>query len=248
MRIAHDTLTLPGDPTPRLIVQPGDDKEYCVLWLQGWNSTIAKHKDRLVRLAEQTNITFSMIDYAGHGEHPVPRAATTRKQQFSEVLAAYDALKADGYENIIVSGTSFGGYMTALLTGERTPYAVILRAPAIYKDDEFTVSQAERQSYLDATYQKFKPTVKASDDVIALNNIRNYPKSVYVIEQALDSIIPKNIPRAYFQAAQRGNYLVVPNTEHSPSMMPGADERFAYIEQLLISIIQTILLEKSITN
>lgn len=248
MQATPGTLDISDDPTPWLLVQPNAVKKYCVLWLQGWNSTIAKHSERIQRLADQTGISFAMIDYAGHGTHPVPREKTTREQQFNEVLAAYDALKSQGYENIIVAGTSFGGYMSALLAAQRNPYAVILRAPAIYKDDEFAVPQAERHGYLDDAYQKFKHTVTSTGDLAALRGIKKFSKAVYVIEHEHDSVIPKNIPQAYFQAAQRGNYLVVPKTEHSPAMAPGADARFTYIEQLIASIIRAIILEETLTE
>ncbi len=151
-----------------------------------------------------------------------------------------------GFEDIIVAGTSFGGYLSALLTAQRKPYGVILRVPAIYKDDEFTIPQKKRQSFLDDAYRQFKPTVSASDNLAALEAIKNFDGSVYVIEQELDSIIPKNIPQSYFNVAKRGNYLVIPGTEHSPAMLPGSDERYAAIEHLTSSIITALLLEKNI--
>ncbi len=70
MNVTHGTLAIPNDPTPWLIVEPTGNKQFCVLMLQGWNSTITKHEERIKRLAEQTGVTFATIDYAGHGTHP----------------------------------------------------------------------------------------------------------------------------------------------------------------------------------
>lgn len=246
MNATHGTLDIPDDPTPWFVAVPNDTKEFCVLMLQGWNSTIAKHEDRIKRLAKITGITFATIDYAGHGNHPVPRGESTREQQLNEALAAYDTLKAMGFKDIIVAGTSFGGYMSALLSARRDPYAIILRVPAIYNDDEFTIPQTKRQSFLDEAYQKFKPTVSSSDNLAALNAIKNFDGSVYVIEQELDSVIPKNIPMSYFEVAKRGSYLVIPATEHSPAMQTGIEERYAAIEHLTASIVTAIMLEKKI--
>lgn len=240
MQVTHGTLEIPNDPTPWLVVRPNDNKDYCVLWLQGWTSTIEKHKPGIMRIAELTGVTVAALNYAGHGNHPVPLEETTREQQFNEVLFAYDTLKAEGYKSIIVTGTSFGGYMTALLTAQRRPAAVILRAPAIYKDSEFTLPQAERQGLLDKEYEAMKPTVTAESDLAALDAIRQYDGTVYVVEHEIDSVIPRNIPQAYFANAKRGNYLVVPATDHAVAKMPEPEKHYAYIEQMLAAIVALV--------
>lgn len=88
-------------------------------------------------MAKTSQVTFAMLNYVGHGAHPTPLDDSIRAQQLAECLAAYDALIAQGYQHIIVIGGSFGGYMAALLTGQRSPAAVVLRAPALYPDQEF---------------------------------------------------------------------------------------------------------------
>ncbi len=247
MKIIHENLELPGDPTPWMIAQPTENKSYCVLWLQGWGSTIEKHKAKMLRLAERTGITFAILDYAGHGSHPVPLEETTRQQQFNEVCMAFDTLKAEGYENIIVAGMSFGGYMAALLAAEREPSAIILRAPAIYKDDEFSLPYPERQGYRDQEYEALKATITPESDMAALHAISRFDGTVYVVEHEIDSVIPRNIPRAYFAVAKRGNYLVVPATDHAVAKMPQPEKHDAYIERLIASIVGLVQQEKELT-
>lgn len=240
----HSTLTIPGDPTPLFIATPQDAaKEYAVLWLQGWRSTIEKHHETLTRLAAQTGIPFAMVDYAGHGTHPVPLEQTTRKQQFDEAVAAFDYLKGAGYERIIVAGTSFGGYLAALLSKERSPYALILRAAAIYKDEEFSLSYDKRQGVANDTYEKFKHTVSPSSDLTALKAVAGFTGSTYVIEHEVDSVIPRNILRAYFAVAKRGNYLVVPNTDHAVALTPEPEKHYRYIEQAVVAATDLIRAE-----
>ena len=92
MKITNGTLDIKNDPTPWVIVAPSDDKEWCVLWLQGWTSTIEGHLDGIKRMAEESDVTFAMLNYAGHGTHPTSLDSSTREQQYTEVIAAYDQL------------------------------------------------------------------------------------------------------------------------------------------------------------
>lgn len=247
MKVTHGTLDIPNDPTPCVIARPKSQKDYCVLWLQGWRSTIEKHEEHIARMAKQTGMTFAMIDYAGHGSHPIPLEDTTREQQFNEVLVAYDALQAEGFKHIIVVGMSFGGYLTALLTSKRAPYAVILRAPAIYEDVEFSMSYPERDARHE-TYQMFKKTVTPTSDLAALKAIQDFNGSVYVIEHEIDSVVPRNIPRAYFDVAKRGNYLVVPATEHSPAMMEHPEAHFRYIQTTITYVLELMRQESAVLS
>jgi pimeloyl-ACP methyl ester carboxylesterase len=224
-------------------VQPHQRKDWCVLWLQGWGSDIAGHLGRIQRLAKDLDMPFAMLDYAGHGEHPTPLDDTTREQQHLEVVTVYDELKKQGYKNIIGVGHSFGGYMTALLADKRELAGVILRAPAIYDNETFSTPCKERDN---RAYEAMKPTVTADSNFAALDAIRKFSYSVYVLEYELDSVIPRNIPQAYFQVAKYGNYLIVPATDHSPKLMQHPEEHYAYIETLLAGLAKTIIAEKNL--
>lgn len=246
MKITRSTLQIPEDPTPWVLIEPGNNKDYCILWLGGWGSTIEKHEPQITALADKSGVATAMIDYAGHGNHPAPLETTTREQQFLESIAAFDALKAAGYKRIIVAGNSFGGYMSALLSAERDPYALILREPAIYNDDEFSLPYPERQGYRDKAYEKMKFTVTPESDMLALHAVAKFKQSVYVIEHEIDSVIPKNIPRAYFAVAKRGNYLVIPATDHAVAKMSNPEDHYAYITATLAHIVDLIQREDTL--
>jgi esterase/lipase len=248
MEIVRSTLQIPNDPTPWILMKPSDKQDYCILWLQGWGSTIAKHTSQISSIAEKTGIATAMVEYAGHGSHPIPLEATTREQQFKEAVAAYDALIAAGYKRIVVARNSFGGYMSALLSAKRTLYAVILREPAIYKDDEFSLAYPDRQGYRDKEYEEMKHTVTSDSDMAALHAIAQFTGSVYVIEHEIDSVIPQNIPRAYFAVAKRGNYLVIPATDHAVAKMPEPEKHYTYITATIASIVDLIQREDTLLN
>jgi len=244
MNVVHGTLTIPNDPTPWVIVSPNDDKTWCVLWLQGWTSTIEGHLEGITRMSKASGVSFAMMDYAGHGTHPVSLDESTKQQQFIECLAAYDQLVANGYKNIIVIGGSFGGYMAALLVGKRTPASVILRAPAAYVDSEFELPYAQTAQKLPDGRHKysFEKSPKLHLQSSSFTAVAQYDGPVYVLEHELDEVIPAIIPQTYFTRAKHGNYLIVPSTEHSPKTMPNPQKHFDYIEHLLVSIIESIKL------
>lgn len=241
MRLDQGILQIKGDPTPYAIVAPSEDREWCVLWLQGWTSKIEKHFPRLQEMSKITGISFGMINYAGHGDHPVSLDDSSRSQQFNEVLFMYDKLKSMGYKKIIVVGTSFGGYMAAHLSAERELAGVILRVPAIYQDEEWELPYAKTErAQGPESARKFRENITAESKLDALSAIKNFKNTVYVVEHAKDSIVPKNVVKAYFDVAKRGNYLVVPGVDHSPEMMDEPQKYQDYIQQMIIDIIELV--------
>lgn len=245
MKTEHGTLNVPNDPTPWVIVRPNTNKDWAVLWLQGWTSTIEGHLEGLERMAKTSGVTFAMMDYAGHGAHPMPLDNTTKQMQHIEVLTAYDELVKLDYKNIVVIGGSFGGYMAALLAGKRNPTAVILRAPAAYPNDEFsdvTYKDTVERRAEGADRHAFMLDEEGHLQSTAFEAIAGYAGPVYVMEHEIDEVVPRVIPRLYFANAKHGNYLRVPNTAHSPKTMKNPQKHFAYIEHMLVSIIKLIQL------
>jgi len=239
--IPYQTLDIPGDPTPWVLVKPSSSKDWAVLWLQGWGSTIESNFEIVDQIAQKSGTAFAMIDYAGFGKHSVPLPETTREQQHLEVIAAYDELKKLGYKNIIACGHSFGSYMSALLASKRDVAALILRAPAIYADSEFTMKQKDRD---DATYQAFKKTVQPDSPLAALYAVQKYHGPVYVFEYGADEIIPRNIPQSYFANAAQGNYLYIPGTPHSPKTSLNSHKYYEYIGAGILTSLSRVQLQQ----
>lgn len=245
MKIEDFTLRLGKDKVPyRLFTPSGANTEFCVLWIQGWSSSMDSHREGVERMVEKTGIVFAILDPAGHGLHALPLEESTRKQQHEEVVAVFDELKSRGYEKIIVIGGSFGGYMTALLTGKRPVHAAVLRAPANYPDDEFEIQYKETLRSKD--YEAYTRT-KEHDDMLANSEatkaIQAYDGFVYVLEHELDEVVPAKVPQHYFAAAKHGNYFIIPKTKHSPKLMENPQVHYEYIEHVVIAIVEAIKLQ-----
>lgn len=238
MRITNSILEL--DDTPWRLFEPDEshNREWCVLWLQGFRSTIEGHTDGVVRMAEATNTPFAMLDYAGHGTHPIALDEASRQQQFNEVLGVYDELVKLGFTKFIVIGGSFGGYLAALLVGSRTAEALVLRAPANYPEDEFMLPYRDTAAGReDAGHQLYRQSIDDHYVNDAVQAVADFGGDTFVMEHEKDEVISSSIPKSYFNAAQHGNYLVIRGVKHSPKLMENPEKYFAIIEQWLTTII-----------
>lgn len=215
---------------------------YAVLWLQGFTSTIDGHVDGCTRLSSASNVHFAMLNYAGHGDHPIKLKDATRKTQFNEVCAVYDELVKLGFSKIIVIGVSFGAYMAALLASVRKPQAIVLRAPANYMEEEFHLPYSETIEGNDKDAKNlYRQSITSDYSNNAVEAIREFNGTVYVIQNEKDSVINPTMPKSYYNAAKNGNYILIPGLDHSPMMMENPQAYMNIIERWLQTIIYAIV-------
>lgn len=232
------------DGTPwRLYTPEKTKKDWAVLWLQGFTSTIEGHDEGIRRMSKTSALPFAALNYAGHGNNPTPLEKATRAQQLEEVLTVYDEL-AKRFTKIVVIGGSFGGYMAALLANERQPKVIVLRAPAQYNDDEFELplretshGRKDREMYL------YRQAIDSNFTNKAVEGIKNFSGDVYVIENEEDKVVNRSIPQSYYNAARHGNYIVIPGLKHSPKLMSNSSEYYEVIEKWIEAILLTVTKE-----
>lgn len=243
MDITDHTLDFQKEMIPwRLFVPEKSNKEYCVLWLQGWSSAMDTHSEGISRMSAKSGVVFATLDTAGHGLHKFPLEKSTRKQRIEEIAALYDELINRGFEKVIVIGGSHGGYMAALLTSYRNIHTAVLRAPANYPDNEFDTPYEETMHGTDYwNYVKRMGTEEVLSNSKASKAIQKFDGFVYVVEHELDEIIPVEVPKHYFELAQHGNYLIVPRTKHTPKVMKDPQSHYDYIENLMAAIVTSAI-------
>jgi len=239
MKTDNFILNQDNDRTPwRLLTPKGSARDWCVIWLQGFTSTIEGHAEGLKRMAEQTNTPFAMLNYAGHGNHPTELDDATRAQQLREVIGVYDELHKLGFSKFIAIGGSFGAYMAALLSAERPLESLTLRVPAIYEDSEFDIPFKDtRSGRTKERSDVWRETVSSKMVNKALHAVGSFTGDTYVIEHELDSVINPAVPKAYFEVAKHPNYIVIRGCDHSPKLMPDPEKFFAIIEQWIATIV-----------
>lgn len=200
-----------------------------LLFLHGWTSK----QDRYFALAEQAarrGYVCLTIDMRGHGRTGGNIEELSRQDFLDDVIAAYDFLIAVpqvDQNKIIVSGSSYGGYMAALLCAERPCAGVILRAPADYPDAHFEESHYKQaDSYYENIEQDkiaWRSMVHPHTETKALRAIHAFTKPVFIIESEKDEVVPQTILQGYADAVtDKSNltYSVMKGAPHSLSAYP----------------------------
>lgn len=234
--------------TPYRIITPDNiaNDDWCVLWIQGFGSSIADHTERVARLAETTQLSYAMVDYAGQGTSTTPLPDSTRQMQIDEVCALYDKLATLGYSKFIILGNSLGSYLAAMVSELRPAECIVLRAPAIYPDSELNIPQRDKENDGNLAQRKtWRQNVSAADDIQALHAVASFDGHIYVIEHDLDEVIPSNIPKSYFAQSKSGNYIHIPGCHHTPKTMQNPEKYHAMIEQWLATIVKNELAARS---
>ena len=183
-----------------------------VLFIHGWSSNESGYRTRaesLVRLG-YICLTFDLI---GHGHSSGSIETVTLKENIDAAVAAYDFLASqEGVDNNTISivGTSYGGYLAAILPSKREVKSLVLRVPAIYADERDTRIKDSKQSMHLASEQA------RTRDNLALNSISGFDKRILLIEAEHDQVIPHYIIELIKKAAKPNSleHVVVKGADH----------------------------------
>lgn len=206
-----------------------------LLCLHGWTS----RQDRYFRIAQQAverGYVCLTIDLRGHGRSGGNLEELTRQNFLDDVVAAYDFLATVpevDKNKVVVLGSSYGGYLTALLTAERPCAAIVLRAPADYPDDDFDkphLSQANAY-YEDIEQDKvvWRSVVHSPTETRALRAVHAFTQPVLIVESGADDIVPQTILQGFADAVSdkaKLAYVVMENAPHSLSDDPKRQQEF----------------------
>ncbi len=174
--------------------------------LVGYSSSKANYHDLVGAIVEQTGTSALVLDYSGHGKSPFELPDISAAQNFLEVIAAFDWIKAKYPRKIInVMGTSYGGFLATQLTIYRQFNKLVLRVPAIYRPEEFyTKWKNVDRDYIHAIYRK-------NDIVIPkhplLERAKHFNGKVLVVVHEKDEIVPKLVTDTYIRTFGADTYL-----------------------------------------
>ena len=142
MATRHRTVQIPsgGRTIAGTLVAP-DTVVPGVMLVHGWDGSQEQYLARAHAIAALGCICLT-IDLRGHASDKAHRDTVTREDNLNDMLAAYDLLishPAVDAHSIVVVGSSYGGYLAAVLSALRPVRRLALRAPALYKDDDWLV-------------------------------------------------------------------------------------------------------------
>jgi pimeloyl-ACP methyl ester carboxylesterase len=211
VQIAVDTERINGT-----FVTPGN-RIPGVLFVHGWGGSQAQYLARAREVAALGCVCLA-FDLRGHGEALTQFQTVSREMNLRDVVAAYDQL-ADrpevDRESIAVVGSSYGGYLSAILTTMRPVKWLGLRAPALYRDTLWEAAKLQLHKEQDLRAYRSQPV--AAEENRALQACQEFRGDILLIESELDTIVPNAVLASYRKAAKEARsltYRVIEGADH----------------------------------
>jgi alpha/beta superfamily hydrolase len=192
----------------------GNDKDAILLALIGRTSNRKRkhYVDFSTKLANERGVSTLIFDYSGHGDSPFEFNDLCPAQHFLEVINAFDWLKSKYPDReLIVMGSSYGGFMATQLTKYRKFNKLILRAPAIYKPSDFYTRAKDENKAATAAFRKDESALSKHPLLARASSFQG--QSLLVVHEN-DEVVPKSTTDAY-ESAFNPDVIVEKGIGHS---------------------------------
>lgn len=214
------------------------------LFVHGWGGSQQQYLASARAIAALGSACL-VFDLRGHAETRGQCETVTREDNLHDVIAAYDVLaRTHGVDNhsIAVVGASYGAYLGSLLLYLRPVRRLALRAPALYKDDDWQLPK--RQLHVDPDFAAYRRLALRAEDNRALGACAQFPGDALVVESERDEIIPHPAVANYIAALANAHsltYRVIEGADHALSL---TEWQQAYT-QLLVGWLSEMMKERS---
>ncbi|WP_292020666.1 MULTISPECIES: alpha/beta hydrolase family protein [unclassified Brevundimonas] len=195
------------------------------LFVHGWGGDQDEDLGLAENLARLGCICFT-FDLRGHADSDANRDEVTRQNGLDDVTAAYDYLASQPLIDpgaIGVIGTSYGGYLSALLTKTRAVRWLALRVPALYPDQHWDVPKAKLDKAAVRAYRRQRRT---PEEDRALAACAAFQGDVLIVQSGRDDRIPPEVIASYqaaFKDVNSFSHRIIPEATHA--MRDPADQR-----------------------
>src|SRR5438128_3083248 len=194
-----------------------------VLFVHGWGGSTEQY---LARAREVAGLGFVCLtfDLRGHGGTIAQYETISREHSLRDVLAAYDVLveqRGVDSSSIAVVGSSYGGYLAAILTSLRPIKWLALRAPALYKDADWELPK--RQLHKAHNLDVYRREPVRPEESRALRACAAFEGDVLIVESEHDYIVPHQVIVNYVEACTHAHsltYRVMQGADHGLSEEP----------------------------
>jgi pimeloyl-ACP methyl ester carboxylesterase len=178
-----------------------------ILFLHGLHSDQRGYLRRAEIASRRLGATCLTVDLSGHGESVAALDRLSLRDHLADALAAYDVLASSAHvepTRMGVCGASYGGYLAAAMTTRRPVGRLLLRAPALYADDDFDTSLADRATGV-------APAAAGA----LLRSLARFDGEVLVVESERDEVVPHATIEAYADAFPHAHATVIPEATHA---------------------------------
>ena len=211
-----------------------------VLFVHGWGGS---QEQDLARAREVVGLGCICLtfDLRGHELMEAQRETVTREQNLRDLEAAYDVL-CSMYgvdpQSIAVVGSSYGGYLAAILTQRRAVRWLALRAPALYKDADW--DKPKRSLHIDPEFAAYRLSSIRPPDNRALAACAQFKGDALVVESEKDEIIPNAVIKNYVAALSGARSLTARVIADAGHALAGKDFESAYTKILITWLTEMI--------
>ena len=211
-----------------------------VLFVHGWGGSQAQDLARAREVVGLGCICLT-FDLRGHELMQAQRETVTRADNLRDLEAAYDLLTSlHGVDphSIAVVGASYGGYLAAMLTELRPVRWLALRAPALYKDENW--DKPKRSLHIDPEFAAYRASSIRAPDNRALAACARYKGDALIVESEKDEIIPHAVIKNYVAALSGAHSLTARVIAEAGHSLAGGDFDAAYTKILLTWLTEMI--------
>lgn len=191
-----------------------------VLFVHGWGGSQEQYRARAREIAG-LGCASLIFDLRGHALTSGQYETVTRESNLQDVLAAYDVLVRTPMvdpDAIAVVGSSYGGYMAAILAARRPVKWLALRVPALYRDANW--DKPKRELHKGTELEVYRRSVVPPDENQALRACADFRGDVLIVESEQDHIIPHTVITSYVEACAHAHsltYRVLKGADHGLS-------------------------------
>lgn len=190
-----------------------------ILFVHGWGGSQERDMLRGRHIAGLGCICLT-FDLRGHEKTLEQKQTITRAQNLQDLLVAYDRLiqhPGTDPERIAIIGTSYGGYLAAILTTLRPVRWLAMRVPALYWDEEWEVpkQQLDRPRLMAYRRSRLGPA-----DNRALAACAAFRGDVLIVESEHDEHVPHTTIMNYrssFTRAHSMTHRIIDGADHALS-------------------------------
>jgi len=192
-------ITIGSDPIAGTLITPGTLIPG-VLFVHGWGGSQEQYLARAREISALGCICLT-FDLRGHAQTRDQYESVSRAKNLDDVVAAYDLLSSRAHvdtSSIAVIGSSYGGYLSAILATVRPVKWLALRAPALYQDSGWDLPKLQLHQQQDLV--AYRSHLIESTANRALQACRAFDGDVLLVESENDTIIPRPVLTSYREA------------------------------------------------